>query len=191
MDNREYPREFKFPYFSLFSGEDYQSTLAHISRFTATYVEHSRDDDLKLKWFENSLTSPAYAWYINLAPNSIQNWTEMEKVFQEQLYRAEPEITIAYLAKMHQESHESAQDFLDRFKIARNKCRVNLSELEFIRLAQQGLTFELQKKYEGAYIRDIFELTTSVLGIKLSSEKKLKFVQLPNDYVIRIRPFIP
>ncbi|XP_024199800.1 uncharacterized protein LOC112202998 [Rosa chinensis] len=162
VENREYPRGFKFPDFALFSGDDYQSTIAHISRFTARCAEHSRDDDLKLKWFENSLTGPAHAWYVNLAPNSIQNWADMERAFHEQFYRVEPEVTIADLAKMYQEAHESAQDFLDRFKAARNKCIVNLGELEFVRIAQQGLNYELRKKYEGVDIRDIFELTTSV-----------------------------
>ncbi|XP_024171894.1 uncharacterized protein LOC112177886 [Rosa chinensis] len=162
VENRDYLRGFKFPDFPLFSGDDYQSTIAHISRFTARCAEHSGDDDLKLKWFENSLTGPAHAWYVNLAPNSIQNWADMERAFHEQFYRAEPEVTNADLAKMYQAAHESAQDFLDRFKAARNKCRVNLGELEFVRIAQQGLNYELRKKYEGVDIRDIFELTTSV-----------------------------
>ncbi|XP_024190631.1 uncharacterized protein LOC112194648 [Rosa chinensis] len=86
----------------------------------------------------------------------------MERALHEQFYRAEPEVTIADLAKMSQEAHESAQDFLDRFKAARNKCRVNLGEQDFVWIAQQGLNYELRKKYEGVDIRGIFELTTSV-----------------------------
>lgn len=72
VDNREYPRGFKLSDFSLFNGENFQATLAHISRFTARCATHSRDNDLKLKWFENLLTGSAHTLYINLAPNSIQ-----------------------------------------------------------------------------------------------------------------------
>ena len=174
--DRLYPRGFKFPDFPQFDGESHQSTIAHIARFTARCAEHSSDGDLKMKWFENSLTGLAHTWFINLAPNALQTREDMERAFHEQFYRAEPEVTIADLAKMSQGTHESAQDFLGRFKTARNKCRINLGEQEFVRLAQQGLSYELRKKYEGVDFCDIFDLTTSVARyeaiVKEETEKR-------------------
>ena len=44
------------------------------------------------------------------------------------------------------------------FKIVHFKCKVSLPETKFIRLAPNGLKFELLKKFEGTKFRDLFEL---------------------------------
>ncbi|KAM1754381.1 hypothetical protein ACFX12_006848 [Malus domestica] len=71
-----YPKGFKIPDFSLFAGESSLSSLEHVARFTAQCGDvHS--DFHKLRLFNFSLTGSAFAWYINLPPNSIQNWEEL------------------------------------------------------------------------------------------------------------------
>ncbi|GKV15503.1 hypothetical protein SLEP1_g26290 [Rubroshorea leprosula] len=55
-----FPRGFKVPEFTLFSGEVGQSTIEHIGRFTIQCGEASGDDNLKLRLFPSSLTGIAF-----------------------------------------------------------------------------------------------------------------------------------
>ncbi|KAM0977609.1 hypothetical protein ACFX2C_013680 [Malus domestica] len=156
-----YPKGFKIPDFSLFAGESSLSSLEHVARFTAQCGDvHS--DFHKLRLFNFSLTGSAFAWYINLPPNSIQNWDELVEKFHEQFYRPGLEVSVSSLARMAQASDESPMDYLTRFKSARNWCRVPLPEVEFVRLALNGLDVEYKKKFLGANVRDMYELAQHV-----------------------------
>ncbi|KAM1515647.1 hypothetical protein ACFX10_014726 [Malus domestica] len=156
-----YPKGFKIPDFSLFAGESSLSSLEHVARFTAQCGDvHS--DFHKLRLFNFSLTGSAFAWYINLPSNSIQNWEELVEKFHEQFYRPGLEVSVSSLARMAQASDESPMDYLTRFKSARNWCRVPLPEVEFVRLALNGLDVEYKKKFLGANVRDMYELAQHV-----------------------------
>ncbi|XP_070668828.1 uncharacterized protein [Malus domestica] len=156
-----YPKGFKIPDFSLFAGESSLSSLEHVARFTAQCGDVNSDFH-KLRLFNFSLTGSAFAWYINLPPNSVQNWEELVEKFHEQFYRPGMEMSVSSLARMAQASDESPMDYLTRFKSARNWCRVPLPEVEFVRLALNGLDVEYKKKFLGANFRDMYELAQHV-----------------------------
>ncbi|KAM1003900.1 hypothetical protein ACFX2C_004163 [Malus domestica] len=156
-----YPKGFKIPDFSLFAGESSLSSLEHVARFTAQCGDVNSDFH-KLRLFNFSLTGLAFAWYINLPPNSVQNWEELVEKFHEQFYRPGMEMSVSSLARMAQASDESPMDYLTRFKSARNWCRVPLPEVEFVRLALNGLDVEYKKKFLGANFRDMYELAQHV-----------------------------
>ncbi|KAM1731800.1 hypothetical protein ACFX11_017639 [Malus domestica] len=156
-----YLKGFKIPDFSLFAGESSLSSLEHVARFTAQCGDVNSDFH-KLRLFNFSLTGSAFAWYINLPPNSVQNWEELVEKFHEQFYRPGMEMSVSSLARMAQASDESPMDYLTRFKSARNWCRVPLPEVEFVRLALNGLDVEYKKKFLGANFRDMYELAQHV-----------------------------
>ncbi|KAM0981963.1 hypothetical protein ACFX2A_015243 [Malus domestica] len=116
----------------------------------------------KLRLFNLSLTGSAFAWYINLPPNSVQSWEELVEKFHEQFYRPGMEVSVSSLARMAQASDESPMDYLTRFKSARNWCRVPLPEVEFVRLALNGFDIEYKKKFLGENFRDMYELAQHV-----------------------------
>ncbi|CAI0472852.1 unnamed protein product [Linum tenue] len=151
-----FPRGFRVPEFATFTGTGDQSTVEHIGRFTVQCGDVG--DFIKLRVFGNSLTGPAFAWYVNLPSNSIQTWQQMEQIFHAQFYRSEREVSMADLARMRQEPGESVEHFLTNFKNARNRCFVNLTEREFVKLAQGGLSFELRKKFQDREFSDLFQL---------------------------------
>ncbi|KAM1764053.1 hypothetical protein ACFX11_003336 [Malus domestica] len=161
VEQFEYPRGFKILDFSLFAGESSLSSLEHVARFTAQCGDVNSDFH-KLRLFNFSLTGSAFAWYINLSPNSIQSWEELVEKFHEQFYRPMMEMSVSSLARMAQASDESPMDYLTRFKSARNWCRVPLPEVEFVRLALNGLDVEYKKKFLGANFRDMYELAQHV-----------------------------
>ncbi|GKV33401.1 hypothetical protein SLEP1_g41920 [Rubroshorea leprosula] len=97
-----FPRGFKVPEFTLFSGDTSQSTIEHIGRFTIQCGEASGDDFLKLRLFPSSLTGTALTWYLSLLQNSVFTWRQMEDLFHIQFYRSEPEISMADLSRLTQ-----------------------------------------------------------------------------------------
>ncbi|KAM1980459.1 hypothetical protein ACFX15_037071 [Malus domestica] len=161
VEQVEYPRGFKIPDFSLFAGESSLSSLEHVARFTAQCGDVNSDFH-KLRLFNFSLTGSAFAWYINLPLNFVQSWEELVVKFHEQFYRPRMEMSVSSLARMAQASDESPMDYLTRFKSARNWCRLPLPEVEFVRLALNGLDVEYKKKFLGANFRDMYELAQHV-----------------------------
>ncbi|KAM2687306.1 hypothetical protein EV2_010088 [Malus domestica] len=161
VEQVEYPRGFKILDFSLFTGESSLSSLEHVARFTAQCGDVNSDFH-KLRLFNFSLTGLAFAWYINLPPNSVQSWEELVEKFHEQFYRPGMEMSVSSLARMAHASDESPMDYLTRFKSARNWCRVPLPEVEFVRLALNGLDVEYKKKFLGANFWDMYELAQHV-----------------------------
>ncbi|KAM2386307.1 hypothetical protein ACFX1X_038799 [Malus domestica] len=72
------------------------------------------------------------------------------------------EVSVSSLARMAQASDESPMDYLTKFKSARNWCRVPFPEVEFVRLALNGLDVEYKKKFLGANFQDMYELAQHV-----------------------------
>ncbi|CAL9018354.1 unnamed protein product, partial [Prunus brigantina] len=107
------------PQFTLFSGDGHTSSIEHIGRFTAQCGEADSDAH-KLRLFVHSLTGAAFSWFINLPPNSVRDWSDMERTFHEHFYQTNREITVAELARMSQATDESPRDYLQRFKTCRN-----------------------------------------------------------------------
>lgn len=135
----EIPRGFKIPDFTLFYRDGRQSTLEHIARFTPQCKELANNDFMKLKLFPTSLTGIAFEWYTNLPPGSVPNWQRMEEIFHAQFYQIEPEVSMADLACLKQRPDEKVTQFIAKFKKAKTKCKLQLREAKFVRLAQDGL----------------------------------------------------
>ena len=167
MIDREnpYPRGYKIPDFSLFSREDGQSTLEQVARFTVQCGELANYENFyhfKLRLFPNSLTRASFTWYTTLPRNSIQSWQEMESQFHTQFFRADFEVCIVELSRVTQKNGETADLFISRFKKMRNKCKIHLSKIEYVKMTQRGLDIELRKKFQGMEFRDFYELAAKV-----------------------------
>ncbi|KAM1041460.1 hypothetical protein ACFX2C_030630 [Malus domestica] len=72
------------------------------------------------------------------------------------------EMSVSSLARMAQAFNESPIDYLTRFKSVRIWCRVPLPEVEFVKLALNGIDVEYKKKFLGANFRDMYELAQHV-----------------------------
>ncbi|CAL2247119.1 unnamed protein product [Prunus armeniaca] len=99
IDRTPLPRNYRLPEFILFSGDGQTSSIEHIGRFTAQCGEADSDTQ-KLRLFIHSLTGAAFSWFINFPPNSMRDWSDMERIFHEHFYRTNREITVAELAMM-------------------------------------------------------------------------------------------
>ena len=86
----------------------------------------------------------------------------MKDVFHAQFFQTEPEVSMVDLTRLSQRPSEKASNFIARFKRAKYKCRVNLPETEFVKLALNGLEFRLRKKFNATKFRDLVDLTYRV-----------------------------
>jgi hypothetical protein len=143
----------------MFSGEDEKTALEHISRFTVQCGEYSNNGNGKLRMFPNSLTGQAFTWYSVLLANFIEFWEEMEEKFQSHFTRSNIGVSMADLARLKQKPYESEEQFIMRFKRIKTRCHISLPEAEYVKIAIDGLNFELRKKFEGITFIDLFELS--------------------------------
>jgi hypothetical protein len=77
-DQFPYPRGYRVPEFSKFSGEDGKTTLEHVGQFILQFGEASANNTLKLRMFPLSLSDNAFTWFTSLAPKSIFTWAQLE-----------------------------------------------------------------------------------------------------------------
>ncbi|XP_058217449.1 uncharacterized protein LOC131328528 [Rhododendron vialii] len=194
VDGEPFPMGHRVPEFQTFTGENMQSTVEHITQFQVQCGEAGTNDKLKLRLFPNPLIATAFPWYINLPPNSIHTWAQLEEMFHQQFYRVEPEITMVDLSRYRPLPQEGMESYLLRFKTARFKCKIPLPEAEHVRLVLNGLDFEFKKKYHGTKFRDVFELSAKASRYeKLLVEEKDKkaaskgtYYQDPNYDVVAV-----
>jgi hypothetical protein len=82
----ELSRSWKIPKFTKFAGDTSESTIEHIARYLTETGNITNNENLRMKFFPNSLTKNAFTWFTTLAPHSIHNWNKLERVFREQFY---------------------------------------------------------------------------------------------------------
>jgi hypothetical protein len=99
----------------------------------------ANDENLMLKFFPNSLTKNAFTWFTTLAPQSIQQWTELEKLFHEQFYMGQSKIILKELVSVKRSSTESIDDYLNGFRLLKARCFTQVPEHELVEMAAGGL----------------------------------------------------
>ena len=57
---------------------------------------------------------------------------------------------------------ESTESFNTHFKRMRNRYKIHLLEIEYVKMAQRGLDMELRRKFQGMEFRDFYELVAKV-----------------------------
>jgi hypothetical protein len=125
-DQLPYPRGYRVPEFSKFSGDDGKTTLDHVGQFILQCGEASANDALKLRMFPLSLSGAAFTWFTSLAPNSIFTWAQLEQKFYEYFYSSDTELRLSHLTAIKQEHNEHVTEYIRRFRDTRNWC-INLN----------------------------------------------------------------
>jgi hypothetical protein len=80
-DQLPYPRGYRVPEFSKFSGDDGKIILEHVDQFILQCGEASATDALKLRIFPLSLSGTAFIWFTSFTSNSIFTWVQLEQKF--------------------------------------------------------------------------------------------------------------
>jgi hypothetical protein len=94
------PPKYRLPEFTKFSGAEGSSSIEHVSRYLAQLGMISVSDPLRVRFFSQSLTGPAFGWYTSLGPDSIRTWKQLEEQFHIQYHSEAAEARIADLAQV-------------------------------------------------------------------------------------------
>jgi hypothetical protein len=168
----ELPRGYKIPKFTKFARDTNESTLQHITRYLTEAGDLANDENLRLKFFPNSLLKNAFTWFTTLAPHSIQHWTELERLFHEQFYMGQSKISLKELASVKRNSTEYIDDYLNRFRLLKARCFTQVPEHELVKMAAGGLNYSIRKKLDTQHLRDMAQLADRVRHVeRLKAEK--------------------
>jgi hypothetical protein len=66
------PPKYRLPEFTKCNGAEGSSSIEHMSRYLAKLGMISVSDPLRVRFFSQSLTGPAFEWYTSLGPDSIR-----------------------------------------------------------------------------------------------------------------------
>ncbi|KAK2415615.1 hypothetical protein QL285_038080 [Trifolium repens] len=168
----ELPRGWKIPKFTKFAGDTSESTVEHIARYLTEVGDLANNENLRMKYFPNSLTKNAFTWFTTLPPHSIFNWNQLERVFHEQFYMGQSKISLKELASVRRKTPESIDDYLNRFRLLKARCFTQVPEHELVEMAAGGLDYSIRKKLDTQHLRDMAQLADRVRQVeRLRAEK--------------------
>jgi hypothetical protein len=134
------PPKYRLPEFTKFSGAEGSSSIEHVSQYLAQLGMISVSDPLRVRFFSQSLTGPAFGWYTSLGLDSIRTWKQLEEQFHIQYHSEATEAGIADLAQVRQKWGETVAEYIQRFREVKNRCySIQISEKEAVELATLGL----------------------------------------------------
>jgi len=139
----------------------------------------ANNENLKMKYFPSSLTKNAFTWFTTLPPHSIFSWNQLEKTFHEQFYMGQSKISLKELASVRRKTHESIDDYLNRFRLLKARCFTSVPEHELVEMAGGGLDYSIQKKLDTQYLRDMAQLADRVRQVERLKAEKARTNRFP------------
>jgi hypothetical protein len=134
------PPKCRLPEFTKFNGSEGSSSVVHMSRYLAQLGMISVSDPLRVRFFSQSLTGPAFGWYTSLEPGSIRTWKQLDEQFHIQYHSEATEVGIADLAQVRQKRGVTVVEYIQRFREVKNRFYLTrIIEKEAVELSSLGL----------------------------------------------------
>jgi len=151
-------RGYKIPKFTKFAGDTSESTVEHIARYLIEAGDLANDENLRLKYFPNSLTKNAFTWFTTLTLHLIQDWTQLERLFHKQFYMGQSKISLKELGSVKCNSTQSIDDYLNSFRLLKEICFTQVTEHKLVQMAVDGLDYFIRKKLDTQHLRDMTQI---------------------------------
>jgi hypothetical protein len=116
------PPKYRLPKFTKFHEAEESSSIEHVRRYLVQLGMISVSDPLRVRFFSQSLTEPAFGWYTSLGPDSIRTWKQLEEQFHIQYHSEAAEAGITDLAQVRQKHGETVAEYIQRFREMKNRC---------------------------------------------------------------------
>jgi hypothetical protein len=130
------PPKYRLLEFTKFNGSEGSSSIEHVSQYLTQLAMISVSDHLRVRFFSQSLTRPAFGWYTSLGPDSIRTWKQLEEQFHIQYHSEAAEARIANLAQVRQKRGETVAEYIQCFREVKNRCySTHIIEKEAVELA--------------------------------------------------------
>jgi hypothetical protein len=81
FDTIPYPRGFRVPNFTKFTGDDAKTTYEHVGQFLTKINDVGVTDVHRVRLFPLSLSGTAFNWFTSLAHNSVETWLSVTPTF--------------------------------------------------------------------------------------------------------------
>ena len=141
IDNLRMPMGYQPPKFQSFDGKG--NPKQHVAHFVETCNNASTDGDLLVKQFVRSLRGNAFDWYIDLAPECIDSWDQMEREFLNRFYSTRRTVSMMELSNTKQWKDEPVVDYINRWCSLGLDCKDRLSEVSAMEMCIQGMHWGL------------------------------------------------
>jgi len=132
-----------------------------------------------MKYFPSSLTKNAFMWFTTLPPHSIFSWNQLEKASHEQFYMGQSKISLKELASVRRRTHESIDNYLNRFRLLKARCFTIVPEHELVEMAAGGLDYSVRKNLDTQYLRDMAQLADRVRQVERLKAEKARTRRFP------------
>jgi len=88
-------------------------------------------------------------------------------------------ISLKELANVQRKTHESIDDYLNRFRLLKARCFTSVPEHELVEMAAGGLDYSVRKKLDTQYLRDMAQLADRVRQAKQLKAEKARTNRFP------------
>ncbi|XP_070011334.1 uncharacterized protein [Nicotiana sylvestris] len=108
------PTNYQPPKLHQFDGKG--NPRKHIAHFIETSSHAGTHGDLLVKQFVRYLKGNAFDWYIDLEPESIDSWEQLEKEFLNRFYSTRRTISMIELTGTKQRKNETVVDYINHWR---------------------------------------------------------------------------
>ena len=137
IDNLRISNGYQPPKFQQFDGKG--NPKQHVAHFIETCESAGTRGDLLVKQFVRTLKGNTFDWYIDLEPESIDNWEQLKREFPNRFYSTRRIISMIELTATKQRKGEPVVDYINRWRALSLDCKDRLTELSAVEMCTQGM----------------------------------------------------